>query len=184
MANDVVIGEEELIAKFRQLNTEVQGEALVNTVGAGLTVIVNAAKTNIKEQGLIQSRTLSRSVHQEITERADDHVEGTAGTDLDYAAIHEFGGTIQAKSSKYLAIPVGNYTGSPRKYGDLKVRKTAGGTLVMVDAEGIVQYVLKQSVEIPARPYMRPAADNNHDKVSDAMARSWKKQIENAAGGA
>lgn len=186
MAKSGVIGQEELTRKFQQLSAEVQGEALVNTVQAGGTVIVNATKENIKKQGLIRTRQLSRSVHQEVTERAADHATVDVGTDLEYGPIHEFGGTIQAKSGKYLAIPVGSYsyTGSPRKYGDLNVRKTAAGNLVMVDSAGIVQYVLKRSVEIPARPYLRPAADNNHEKVSKEMARTWKKQIEQAAGGA
>lgn len=177
-----VFGTEELLVKLRQLTQEVQGEALVNTVQAGGTVVVNAAKENIRKQGLIRTRTLSRSVHQEVTEETDDHAAVDVGTDLEYAAVHEFGGTIQAKSGKYLAIPVGSYTGSPRKHGDLKLRKTAAGNLVMLDPSGIVQYVLKRSVEIPARPYMRPAADENNEKVKEVMARSWQKQIEQAAG--
>jgi len=182
MAKGAVIGTEELLEKFRQLTEEMQGEALVNAVQAGGTVIVNAAKTNIKKQGLIRTRNLSRSLHQEVVERSNESAAVAVGTDLDYAAIHEFGGTIQAKSTKYLAIPVGSYTGSPRKYSDLKLRKTAGGNLVMIDAAGIVQYVLKRSVEIPARPYLRPAADENHEKVERAMGRAWKQQIEKAAG--
>jgi HK97 gp10 family phage protein len=176
-----VIGTEELLVKFRQLTTEVQGEALVNTVQAGGTVIVNAAKENIKKQGLIRTRTLRGSVHQEVTERDADHAAVDVGTNLEYAAIHEFGGTIQAKSSKYLAIPVGSYKGSPRKHADLKLRKTAGGNLVMVDPSGIVQYVLKRSVEIPARPYLRPAFDESHEKVKSEMASAWRQQIEKAA---
>lgn len=181
MAKGIVIGEEELIRKFQQLTAEMQGEALVNTVQAGGGVVMNAARENIKKQGLIRTRTLSRSVHQEVTERDANHAAVEVGTDLEYAAIHEFGGTIQPKSGKYLAIPVGSYTGSPRKYGDLKLRKTAGGNLVMIDSSGIVQYVLKRNVEIPARPYMRPAVDNNHDEVARSMAAAWKQQVEKAA---
>lgn len=177
-----VIGEKELIAKFRALSQQAQGETLVNTVMAGGTVLVNAVKDNIKKQGLIKTRNMSRSIHQEVAEATNESATVAVGTNLEYAAIHEFGGTIQARNSKYLAIPVGSYTGSPRKYSDLSLRKTGGGNLVMVDGEGVVQYVLKQSVVIPAKPYLRPAADESHEKVTNVMMDAWKKQIEKVSG--
>jgi HK97 gp10 family phage protein len=182
MPESGVFGTEELFVKFRQLTEEVQGDTLVKTVQTGAEVVRSATVENIKEQGLMRTHTLSRSVHQEVTESGPDYVSVDVGTDLEYAAVHEFGGTIQAKSSKYLAIPIGSYRGSPRSHGDLRLRKTARGNLILIDPEGIVQYVLKQSVEIPARPYLRPAADENHAKVTDEMAYAWQKQIEKAAG--
>lgn len=175
-----VFGNAELVTAFKSLDESLQGQALVNTVQAGGTVVVDAAKDNIKKQGLIRTRHLSRSVHLEVAESTNEHAAVDAGTDVEYAALHEFGGTVQAKSSKYLAIPVGSYRGSPRKHGDLKVRKTGGGNLVMVDEAGVVQYVLKKSITVPAKPYMRPAADENHEKVTSAMADAWQQQIQKA----
>jgi HK97 gp10 family phage protein len=177
-----VFGKEELIAKFRQLSETMQGEALVNVVKAGGMVVVNAAKENIKKQGLIRTRNLSRSVHQEVAESTNERAAVDVGTDVEYAALHEFGGTVQAKTSKYLAIPVGNYRGSPRKHGDLKLRKTAGGNLVMIDEAGIVQYVLKKSVEIQAKPYLRPAADEHHGEIEQAMEKAFVAQIKKVTG--
>jgi len=177
-----VFGKEELVAKFRQLSKASQGEALVTVVKAGGMVVVNAAKDNIKKQGLIRTRTLSRDIHQEVVESTNDIAAVSIGTILVWAALHEFGGTVQAKTSKYLAIPVGTYRGSPRKHSDLSVRKTAGGNLVMVDAGGAVQYVLKTSVEIPARPYLRPAADEHHQDIQSQMTKAFVIQIEEAAG--
>lgn len=180
--NSGVFGKEELIAKFRALSETMQGEALVNIVKAGGSVVVNAAKENIKKQGLMRTRNLSRSVHQEVAESTNERAAVEVGTNVEYAALHEFGGTVQAKSSKYLAIPVGSYHGSPRKHTGLQVRKTAGGNLVMVDGGGTVQYVLKQSVTVPARPYMRPAADEHHGEIETAMTKAFIAQIKTVTG--
>lgn len=180
MSNDYVFGKEELARKFQALEENVQGTMLVNVVRAGGNVIVNAAKDNIKAQGLIRTRTLSRSIHQEVAEQTTTRAAVDVGTNVEYAAIHEFGGTISAKTSKYLAIPVGNYTGSPRKYGDLRVRKTAKGTLLLVDGSQKVQYVLKQSVDIPARPYLRPAADEHTQGIQSEMTKAFGKLIDAA----
>lgn len=183
MASDdgIVIGKAELIAKFRRMGGAVRGQALANTTMSGLMVIGNAAKANAKSQGLIKTRTLSRSIHEEITLQSAERAEGQVGTNLEYAPPHEFGGVIKPKTAKYLAIPVGSYTGSPRTHGDLKLRKTVKGNLVMVDGSGAVQYVLKKSVEIPARPFMRPAFDEKKDEAQETMAGSFRSLIMKAA---
>lgn len=181
MADDIVLGEEELIAKFRALSTAVQGKTLVTVVQAGGTVVVAHAKDNIRKQGLMRTRNMSRSIHQEVVESMPEKATVEVGTNVVYGPIHEFGGTIQARESKYLAIPVGTRRGSPLKHNDLNVRKTAGGNLVMVDESGIVQYVLKTSVEIPARPWLRPAADENHNEIANAMAEGFAQAIETEA---
>lgn len=181
MADDLVFGKEELIAKFRQLSDAVKGEALVVVVQAGGSVVVNAAKDNIKEQDLIRTRNLSRSVHQQVVESTPERAAVEVGTNLEYAAIHEFGGTIQSKQGKYLAVPVGSRRGSPMNQSDLRLRKTAGGNLVMVDEGGTVQYVLKRSVEIPARPYLRPAADEHYQDIQSQMTKGFVQAIKKAA---
>jgi len=178
MTQDIVIGEEELNQKFAQLSEVVQGQTLVMAVSAGALIVEDATLINIQSQGLIKTRTLSRSIHQQVVEQSNDRAVVDVGTNLESAAIHEFGGTIRAKNSKYLAIPVGSYVGSPRNHSDLILRKTKRGTLVLMDAGGSVQYVLKESVEIPARPYLRPAADEHHEQVQNEIAEVFKIAIE------
>lgn len=177
MADDVVIGKAELIRKFRSMSEAVQGRSLANVALVGGNVVLNAAKDNVKEQGLIRSRNLSRSLHQEIVESSATRAVSDIGTNEDYAAIHEFGGVVRPKNAKYLAIPVGSYTGSPRKYSDLRVLMTSNGNLVLVDASKKIQYVLKSSVEIPARPYMRPAFDEKQTQVKSEMGEAFKTLI-------
>lgn len=178
---EIVIGKEALIRKFRAMKEVAQGLTLARTVQAGSKPILNAAKSNIKAQGLIKTRTLSRSIHEEVSMQGSSVAKAEIGTNLEYAAIHEFGGVVRPKTAKYLAVPVGNYKGSPRKHPRLKLRKTAGGTLVMVDGSGRVQYVLKKSVEVPAQPYLRPAFDEHKDEAVEDMGRAFKALVMKAA---
>jgi phage gpG-like protein len=173
-----MVGNEKLTEKLRKLGKAVQGASLVKALKAGGLVFRNAIVINIQKQGLIRTRTLSRSVHEEVIEQSDTKAVLEEGTDLDYAAIHEFGGVIKAKNGKYLSIPIGSYTGSPTKYSDLKLRKTGGGTLILIDGSGLAQYVLKTSVEIPARPYIRPAFDEKKDEATREVGRAFIELIE------
>lgn len=63
------------------------------------------------------------------------------GTNLEYSAIHEFGGTIRPKNAQFLHFFV-------------------GGTEVFT-----------KEVEIPARPYMRPAWQNKKREAFQTAAR-------------
>lgn len=85
-----------------------------------------------------------------IASYATEDAQGVVGTwgvhDVKYALIHELGGTITATTAKALAIPL---------------------------PDGGVAFA--KSVTIPARPYLRPAADRNYptlpDKIKTAFAR-------------
>lgn len=181
MSDSVVIGKEELVRKFRAMSGAAQGDTLLGVARVGGLVILNAARDNVKNQGLIRTRTLSRSLHEETAEQSASQAAVDIGTNIEYGAVHEFGGTIRPKTSKYLAIPVGSLTGSPRKHSGLKVRKTANGNLILVSASGQVQYVLKSSVTIPARPYLRPAIDEHGDDAISAMGGAFAKIVTKAS---
>lgn len=171
-----VNGTNALTQKLQAINEKMQGQPLVTALQAGGTILVSATKKNIKDEELIVTRNLSRSIHEEVEQQGATMASLLVGTNVEYAAIHEFGGTIRPKSKKYLAIPVGSLKGSPTEH-TLKLRKTRGGKLVMVDDSGTVQYVLKESVEIPAQPYLRPAFDEHKDEVVAAVGDEFKRQI-------
>lgn len=175
-----VIGTEELLRKFKALDEVVQGANLALATDAGSMVILNGARKNIKDQGLIRTRQLSRSLASEHAEITPTRVTDNIGTNLEYGPIHEYGGTIRAKKGKYLAIPIGGMKGSPVGKG-LSLRKTGGGTLLLVDGSGQAQFVLKESVTITARPYLRPAYDDNQAKAQEAIGKVLKQLIEVAS---
>ena len=176
-----ITGGPELIAKFKEMEDRVAVEALVDAATAGALIIQNAAKKNAPRK----TRNLSRSIHTEVAFASRDQAEVTVGTDVEYAAIQEFGGTITAKNGKYLAIPV-NETAQMYKPMDFPGKlhfqgDNSGG--VLMNAEGEVFYALKPSVTIPAHPYLRPALDENIDRAVESAGRALKKIINKIAGG-
>jgi hypothetical protein len=96
---------------------------------------------------------------------------GRAGKPVKYARLQERGGTINAKPGRYLRIPlppaktgagVDRYGGPLREIarGKFTVIKSRAGNLLLIDiASGTPWYLLRKSVTIPARPYLRPAID-------------------------
>lgn len=88
-------------------------------------------------------------------------------TEVVYARIHELGGTIRPVKRKFLAIPlpiartpagVSRYK-TPRDVPDLHVAQSKRGNLLLVKPDGTPWYVLRKRVDIPARPYLRPALE-------------------------
>lgn len=88
------------------------------------------------------------------------------GTNIPYARILEFGGIILAKNG-YLTIPLNQEARDMRKRAGASLRSVAGlvtrrskkGNLLLGMANGKdfrPLFVLKKSVEIKKRPYMRP----------------------------
>ena len=72
---------------------------------------------------------------------------GTLGSDKIYASIHEYGGTITARRAKFLIF------------------KTKDG------------WRRVESVNIPPRPFLRPAIENNRDEVAKIINREVLKSF-------
>lgn len=119
---------------------------------AGVNQTMAAASAEAKRNHSWQNRTgtLEGSIDVADYARAEkDGVRGTWGArDIAYARIHELGGTIRPKTAKALAIP------DPKKAG---------------------RVILVQSVTIPARPYLRPAADKEYPKLANRIKRAFER---------
>jgi phage gpG-like protein len=163
--------------KFAALTAIQRSDVLIRALKAGGVVVLNEARINILAQHLWKTRTLSRSLHQEVIEQSATRAKISVGTDLEYAAIHEFGGVVTPKHAKYLAIPVNGATGSPLDRDDLHPVLSGSGSLVLVDETG-VQFILKDSVTIPAQPYLRPAVDEHVEQIVEEIKVVLKQQIE------
>lgn len=168
-----VVNLKECQAQLARLDDAMAEEQLKAAVQAGALIIRNAAA----ERAPKKTRNLARSIHIEVIESNRVRVEVAIGTDLEYAAIHEFGGLILPKKAKFLAIPIGDLVGSPRLH-DLNVATTRSGQYILVDQSGRAQYLLRRSVQIPARPYMRPAWDEHIDEAVGEMANVLKAGLE------
>ena len=145
MAKNDVVDTRELKIKLAELKRSVSGHAMRQSLLAGGSVVEAEAKNNILYEGLIDEGRLRASIAAEaITDN-----EVLIGTNVVYAAIHEFGGTITPKRAKYL-----------RFYW-----------------KEIGQWVTTKKVTIPPRPYLRPALDENKDQIVAAFRSTMSSFI-------
>lgn len=95
-----------------------------------------------------------------------------------YARIHELGGTIRPVKRKWLAIPlppartaagVARYK-TPLDVPDLHFVTSKRGNLLLVKPDGEPWYVLRKRVDIPARPYLRPALEEASAELVPRLA--------------
>lgn len=111
--------------KLAALGKLAQGDVLEKALHAGAQEIRNSAQ----DKAPFLTGTLRRSIHSETGEKSGAKVSVLVGTDLEYAAMQEFGGTIVPKNAKRLVFEVDG------------------------------KKVFARKVTIPAHPYLRPAFD-------------------------
>ncbi len=143
----VVIGEAEFKVKLGKLAAAVRGKMLEDALRAGALQIEGPAK----QKAPVRTGNLKRSIHIE-TSSTDTSAEARIGTNLVYAAVQEFGGTISPKSKAYLVF------------------KTPDGSWHSV-----------KSVHVPAHPYLRPAFDENKDTAVKEVGQVLELLITKAA---
>ena len=111
--------------KLAHLGDIGQANVLEEALHAGAQEILHSAK----DKAPYLTGTLRRSLHSETVEKQGVRVRVLVGTDLVYAAMQEFGGTVVPKKARMLAFEVNG------------------------------QMVFAKRVTIPAHPYLRPAFD-------------------------
>lgn len=107
---------------------------------------------NVKNQfgkaGSIKVRTghLKRSINTKVVKEGNK-VIGSIGSDVIYAAIHEFGGTIKPTAGDYLKF------------------------------QGDSGFVSVKSVVIPERPYFRPAIKRSAPSIKKILYKSINEEM-------
>lgn len=155
------------------------GEMLMEGAKAGGHVIEAAAKLNASggRPGLrVRTGALVNSITVVKGKSTKTRAEVAIGPSVIHARIHEYGGIIRPVTAQFLAIPLPGVTGRPRDY-DLHVVPFGGMVAGLVDASGSVMFLLKKAVHIPARPYMRPAVDENEFAIKNAVWMEMQVQI-------
>jgi phage gpG-like protein len=104
-----------------------------------------------------------------------------------YAAIHEYGGTIRPSRRQFLTIPVHESlrTGagvarfaSARDVPGLQYAETSGGQRLLIHEDsGEVFYLLRRSMTLPARPYLRPAIRTAGIRMNSDVLRALRKSL-------
>ena len=132
----------------------VTGAALKSAVMAGGQTLENYAKINVEKTFSGKSTGgagLGGSIQMVVSKAAETKVEVDVGPTVIYGRIHEFGGIIRPVTAKFLHFII----------------------------DGIE--IFTKLVQIPARPYLRPAFDEHKDEIVDAMMYQVKKAIEQVA---
>lgn len=149
-----------------------------------LTTLEAEIVQNVRSKSGLHVRTgaLLNSIggSKKVTVNSDGSVTGQIGSvGIPYAAIHEFGGTVKAVNKQYLAIPTEENRrndGSPIVTTDaLRAMQKLGLSFIdkgvifqktsKEDQTPIAMFILKKSVDIPARPYLRPALAAKQDQI-------------------
>lgn len=177
---------------------------MVAAFNAGLTLAAISAASSIKasfakngkfrpsNQGYPPNRNRGL-LYNSISSTPGENLSASVYTSgVSYAAIQEFGGLVKAKSSKYLTIPVNdqaarlrertvtlrslNLTFVPGPHrGVAFLYKTTKGK----NARSELMFVLKPTVRLPARPYLRPAFRSQEvvSKMLAAFCRGARKAL-------
>lgn len=139
----------------------------------------NATRRVLKKR----SGALARSINAKARVTAEGSHEVVARSEHISSSTHEHGAVIRPKRAKMLAIPlaaaktaggVARYS-TPRSVPGLFVLKSKAGNLLLVKREGggITPYfVLKHSVTIPRRPFLRPAVVEVSRRVPALLTES------------
>lgn len=93
------------------------------------------------------------------------------GTNVEYGALHQFGGVIKPVRAKFLAVPITDTARAvpgPRFFpGELAVVQSLKGQWMLLDPDtGDVHYLLKRSVEVQARPFLGLSAQNRDEMLT------------------
>lgn len=125
----------------------------------------------------IQSGKLKRSIKMDRSRlRSKTEPKVRVGSNSPYAKAHEFGGTVTAKDG-YLTIPLNREAKAMRKKkGGLRqfklttIRSQAGNLLMgkqigkkKTDFKPL--FLLKKSIQLPARPFVRPSFKRAKPKI-------------------
>jgi len=131
-----------------------------------IAVVLRRATDNLS--GAVLKVGKSGNLRRLQYEVNSDGTRGRIGSNMEYAAIHEYGGVtsphrIEARRSKALAFASSRFIGPVRltKSGKLAKRGQTPGSITMVRA------VEHPGSVMPARPYLRPALRDSMPEINE-----------------
>jgi phage gpG-like protein len=127
--------------------------------------------------------TVTGRLRNSIQKTPPQNGETIIGTNQRYARIHEYGGVLKPTTKKYLTIPVSVAAAKMRSNtGDLRTQNLTFRkgpnrgvaflfrTIKGKNARSELMFVLKRSVRMPSRPFLRPATTNQTWRAQAAKA--------------
>jgi len=167
------------------------GEAANHGVDRAATQCVRFIKQSFPKTSWFQPSpvggppgTVTGNLRRSITATPAKNGRAIVGTNARYARIHELGmDVLKPTTKKYLTIPVSVAAAKMRSNtGDLRTqnltfRKGPNRGVAFLfrttkgkNARSELMFVLKRSVRMPARPFLRPAARNRDNQMAMVKA--------------
>lgn len=157
----------------------------------GLQVVAGEIRRSIKEwlssgkpDNVRRTGALMRSFRPSVDVSLKGEFRGKVTSDLPYAAIQEYGGVIVAKRTKFLAVPLKAFPigTTPRGFGDTVLVRGKSGNLLIARKLGKkgrldFLYVLKRSVRIHGKGYLKRAEERAAPKVEALVAQELETSI-------
>lgn len=132
-------GSDDVIRRFNEVGVEMQ-DGIAKTIML-LTFKLQAKVQSEKLSGQVlgtRSNVLRSSINSKV-QQYKNSVVGTVGTNVKYAAIHEYGGVINAKNAPYLKFKIGN------------------------------KWISKKSITMPERSFLRSALKDMTPEIQEAI---------------
>jgi len=159
----------------------------IAAVHRALVIVAMDAEGEAKLLATTRMRTRSGALRRSIrgtasgttvTVTAGEH----GGEPLKYARIQELGGTVRPTRAKYLSIPVGpaltaagvSKYASPRQVPGLHFVQSLKGQPLLADQEGTVWFVLKKSVTIKAKHFLR---DGLRAAITNSLQPAFDQEL-------
>ncbi len=190
----VVEGSKEMMAKFDALPAKIRDRVGGKAMNQGALLLESYIRTEkLSGQVLrVRSGRLRSSITHRVAQEGDDTV-ARVGTNVIYAKIHEYGGTITPKNAQYLTIPlpVALTAAGVARYRarDLISQPSLGGFKATFFRNHVLYgkypsgrvvpvFVLKKSVRIPERSYMRSSLREKAREVILMVFKTIKDVVE------
>jgi len=184
-----------IVEILRRISPKRGGKAFVNgltlatlEVEAGLRIATTTGSPLKSRTGRLSNSIGSRVQTTSVGVQAIIGSGVGRGERVPYAGIHETGGTIRPKNSKYLTIPLkaaktagGAPRGKARDFSNTFVLKAKSGQLLIVQKTGkdslTPLFVLKKSVKVPASRYMSKTLAAKRVRIVDIICKTMEKEI-------
>lgn len=151
MAEIVIEGNAEFIAKLQDMSDAIRSKIAWDAVHEGAAVVQFYAQLNARNVFSRRQRgTLRNSIYPEITE-TEDGAEAVISPHMIYGRIQELGGTIRPVKKKVLHFRIDD------------------------------REIFVKQVTIPPRPYLAPAVNDHVKRIRDVMAGSIQDNLEKYA---
>lgn len=156
-----LIGDRELVARLQAMPVKVQGSLLRAVTALSLQIQDYVKQSKLSGQ-VLKRRThnLADNIHQRV-EAGETAVTGIVGTNVPYAAFHEFG-----------------FSGTESVKGHLRTIKQAFGKPLKEGSKEIFVGAHSRQVNYPARSFLRTALADLTPQIKDVLDRAVREALQ------